>query len=275
MSLDSSLPVKNSLAYIYWASFLIAILTMAGSISGFLYRDQVYPSEELVTTFVPNDVVNLSIGLPILLGSMWATRHNKLMGLLFWTGALFFGVYNSIAYVYALPVSWIFLLHLTLVALGVYTLIALVARIQGEDVRQRLRGAVHEKISAGVVLGFGILFLLRVFLVIGGALINGEALARTEMAPNISDLLIAPAFIVVGIALWKEKAFGYVGGLGLLFQASMLFVGLILFMLLQPLLTTASFAAIDVLIVSAMGLICFVPFGLFIRGVVRSGGKGT
>jgi len=37
------------------------------------------------------------------------------------------------------------------------------------------------------------------------------------------------------------------------------------------LLTTAPFALADVVVVSVMGLICFVPFGLFVRGVVSKG----
>jgi hypothetical protein len=62
-----------------------------------------------------------------------------------------------------------------------------------------------------------------------------------------------------------------VAGLGLLFQASMLFVGLVAFLLLRPLLSTVPFDLGEVLVVAVMGLICFVPFGLFVRGVLRGG----
>jgi hypothetical protein len=58
--------------------------------------------------------------------------------------------------------------------------------------------------------------------------------------------------------------------LGLLFQASMLFIGLIAFLLIQPVLTDAPFSLTDVLVVAVMGLVCFVPFGLFVRGVTAS-----
>jgi hypothetical protein len=43
---------------------------------------------------------------------------------------------------------------------------------------------------------------------------------------------------------------------------------LIAFLLLQPILTTAPFALADVVVVFVMGLICFIPFGLFVRGVL-------
>lgn len=270
-----NLPIRGNLALIYASSFLIAILMAVVSVSGLLFRDILYPTDELVRTFVPNDVVNLLIGLPILLGSMWSAWRGKLMGLLFWTGALFFGLYNYIAYVFALPLSWAFLLHLALAMLSAYTLIGLVVSIDGEVVQQRLSGAVHEKIGGGVLAGFGMLFLLRVIGVVANALTTGGVIAETELAVNISDFFIGPAFVVVGIELWRRKALGYAVGLGLLFQASMLFVGLLIFLLLQPILTTAPFAVTDVIVILAMGLICFVPFVLFIRGVMASRGPST
>jgi hypothetical protein len=42
---------------------------------------------------------------------------------------------------------------------------------------------------------------------------------------------------------------------------------------LQPFLTDAPFALGDVIVLSIMGLVCFVPFGLFMRGVLRGGKK--
>jgi hypothetical protein len=70
--------------------------------------------------------------------------------------------------------------------------------------------------------------------------------------------------------LLRQQALGYVGGTGLLFLGSMLFVGLILFLLLQPLLTDAQFVLTDIIVTFVMGLICFIPFGFFLRGVIRS-----
>ena len=74
-----------------------------------------------------------------------------------------------------------------------------------------------------------------------------------------------------GVLLLRRRPLGYVGGLGLLFAASMLFVGLIIFLLLQPVLTAVPFTPIDVIVVAVMGLVCFIPFGLFARGVASKG----
>jgi hypothetical protein len=82
-----------------------------------------------------------------------------------------------------------------------------------------------------------------------------------------ADFLIAPAWIIGGILLWQRKPLGYVAGLGLLFQASMLFIGLIGILLLQPVLTGVPFDFVSAITVALMGLVCFIPFILYLRGI--------
>jgi hypothetical protein len=270
-TIDNRTHIKGNLSSIHASSILVAILMTIASIAGLVSRGTIYPTEELVQSFVPNDVVNLLIGLPILLGSMHLAWRGKLIGLLCWTGALFFIFYNYTAYVFAMPLNWAFPMHLILMMLSAYTLVALVAHIDGKAVQQRLDGSVPERLAGGILAGLGILFLLRVIGVLVGALTSGTPLAETELAVNIADFLTTPAWVIGGILLWKRKAFGYVIGLGLLFQGSMLFVALIIFLLLQPILTNAPFAIADVIVIFVMGLICFIPFGFFVRGVISNG----
>jgi hypothetical protein len=54
-------------------------------------------------------------------------------------------------------------------------------------------------------------------------------------------------------------------------QSSGLAVGWIALLLIQPRLTAAPTALADVAVVLGLGLICFVPFGPFVRGVVAGG----
>jgi hypothetical protein len=223
----NGLPLKVSLKLGYLFSLLIALFTAIASIATLMYPDRIYPTAELRQTFLANDVVNLFIGLPILLGSMWLARRGKLIGLLFWPG-------------------------------------------DGEVVKGRLAGHVPERLAGGVLIGFGILFMLRVFVVMAGSLSNQTPIAGSELGLLVADFIFSGALLIGGILLWRRQALGYVGGTGLLFQASMLFIGLIAFMILQPFLSDAPFLPLDVIVVFVMGLICFIPFALFLRGVVKS-----
>ena len=260
--------IKGNLSLIYVSSVIIAILMIIASLAGLIYRATIYQTDELVQSFIPNDVVNLFIGLPILLGSMWLTRRGKLVGPLFWMGALFFVFYNYIGYIFAVSLTWAFILYLSLTVLSIYTFIGLFINIDGESVAQRLTGTVPEKITGGVLAVLGLLFILRVIGVLTGAILNGTDVPGAELAVNIADFFITPAWVIGGIQLWRRQTLGYVTGLGLLFQGSMLFIALIIFLLLQPLLTSAPFAIVDVIVVFVMGLICFIPFGLFVRGAI-------
>jgi hypothetical protein len=96
--------------------------------------------------------------------------------------------------------------------------------------------------------------------------------ARSELATAVADLVIIPAWVAGGVLLWRRLAFGYVVGAGLLFQASMLFVGLLVFFVVQPVLTAVPFRAGDFVTILVMGLVCFIPFGLFVRGVLSREG---
>lgn len=69
--------------------------------------------------------------------------------LLCWPGALFFVTYTYIAYVFAMPMSWVFVLHLVLCRLSIGTLTGLVAGLDGENIRQRLGDKVSEKFAGG------------------------------------------------------------------------------------------------------------------------------
>ena len=268
---SAGLPVTRNLRFSYVMSLVIALLMALAAAAGLLYPARVYPTDDLLQSFVANDVVDLVIGVPILLGSMWYAQRGKLVGLLFWPGALMYVLYNHIAYVRAMPLSWALLLHMALVALSAYTTIGLVASVDSKLVQQRLSGAVPEKLAGGVLVGLGILFLLFVIGTTGAAILNQTPLAETELAVQVADTMIIPAWIMGGVMLWQRKALGYVTGAGLLFQGSMLFAGLIVVLLLQPILTQAPFALGDVIVISVMGLPCFVPFGLFVRGIVAKG----
>ena len=265
-----SLPIRRNLTPAYAISLVIAALMAIASFAGLLYQTIIYPTDELLQSFVPNDVVNLFIGLPILLGSMWLARRGKLIGLLFWPGALFYVFYTYIVYTYSMPLNAAFLLHLALVTLSAYTMIGLVASIDAKAVQNRLTGAVPERAGGGVLAGLGILFTVRVIAVLVNAIINQTPLAATELALNVADFMITPAWVIGGVLLWRRDAPGYVFGLGLLFQASMLFVGLIFVLILRPFITPAQFVLSDVLVITVMGMICFIPFAHFVRGAASN-----
>ena len=91
-----------------------------------------------------------------------------------------------------------------------------------------------ERLAGGVLAGLGTLFFLRGIIQLGSALFGMAAFGRPDLGVQVADVLITSAWIVGGMPLCRRRAFRYIGGVGVLFQASMLFVGLLVFFILQP-----------------------------------------
>lgn len=264
------LPVTRPLTWDYAVALLVALLTAVASLAGLLLPETVYPTAALREAFFANDLVNLFIGLPILLGSLWLARRGVLIGLLFWPGALFYGLYNYLVYLMGMPLNAMFPFYLLLVTLSIYATIGVVASIDGRTVQQRVNGRVPQRVAGGVLALLGLIIILRSAAELTGSITSQTAVPAPTLALLVADFVVAPAWILGGVLLWRRRALGYVGGAGLLFQASMLFIGLLAIMILQPLMNGASFSLVDFVIVIAMSMICIVPFTLFVRGVARA-----
>jgi hypothetical protein len=261
------LPVTRHLTLAYVVSFLIAVIMAVASVAGLLYQAVIYPTDELLLSFAPSDWFNLLVGLPILLGSMWLARRGVLIGLLCWPGALFYVLYMYVPYVIGVPFNLLFLPYLVLVALSAYTLIGLVASIDGELVRQRLTGAVPARASGGILTGLAILIIVRQIAVIVTALTSQTPVATPELSSWIADFTLAvPLLLVSGILLWRRQALGYVAGAGLLLGYGVLALSLIPFFVLQARYTASPVDVTGMVAVLVMAALCFIPFAFFVRG---------
>jgi hypothetical protein len=246
-------------------SIVVVGLVTVLSLAGLLFPMATYSNEEVRQSFVANDLLNLLIGVPALLGTLWLIRRAKLFGLLGMPGAMFYVTYNSIAYATAVPFTWSFYLHLVLIILSVATIFLIFSSVDGTAVQERLQGRVAERFGAGALMGLGALFFLRTI----AEFFDGTT-GIAEFGVLVADGLTTPFWILGGLFLWRKQPLGYISGAGLLFQASMLFVGLLAFFILQPFITNVPTPLMDFVVILVMGLVVFIPFGLFLRGLVSS-----
>lgn len=263
-SVPTGQPFKPGLRRAAFLSLVAALLMTLGSIAGLLFPTTLYPTADARQSYIANDVVNLVIGLPILLGCLWSAQRGRLVGLLLWPGALLYVAYNAIAYIFGRPFDAFAIAYGALVLLSAIIIADLVRNTDAQAVQAQLADAVPEKTTGGVLLLFGILFLFRAISLLAG----GGSLPLSEIGVSIADLVLSLLWIAGGVLLIRKKALGYASGLALLFAASMLFVGLIIFLLLRPLLSEIPFDAVELITVAIMGLVCFIPFGLFSRGLM-------
>lgn len=264
MTNTNQLPITRSLSIAYTLSLIVAILMAIVSLAGLLFPSTIYPTADVRSSSIPTDAVNLLIVLPALLGSMALARRGRLIGLLLWPGALLIVIYHYIAFAVGALISWQLVPYVALVALSVYAIASLLASIDSVAVRQQLKDTVPARFSGGMLAAMGILFVALV-----AQNLADPAATTPEKATAVADLALIPALVIGGVLLWRKQPLGYVAGAGLLFLASMLFVGLLIYFILQPLLTGVPFPVDDFVVIAVMSLVGFAPFGLFMRGVVR------
>lgn len=251
---------------------LIAGLGMAGaSLAGLLLQNSLYPTDELRHSFLANEVVNLIIGLPALLASLWLWRRGQLAGLLLWPGALLYILYNYLAYLIGIPFGWLFPIYLILVGLSAYLFFFLLSVINQASIPEQLAGVAPVKTAGSVLVGLGALFLLRALGMIVTASLDQMALPRSDIGVLAADMLLSLIWIAGGVSLLRRRPLGVALGLGLLYSGSMLFIALIVFILLGPALTGTPLAWMDVIVVLLMGMVCFIPFYVYLKRVLSKG----
>jgi len=261
------LPVRFNLRILYLLSLFIALLVTTVSVIGVIYQKSIYPTETLSNSFVPNDIVNMIAGLPLLLISLWLTWRGKLIGLLCWPGAIFYMLYVYFPYLICVPFNFLFLPYLILFSLCIYTLIWIIVSIDGNVIIKYLSDVVLAKISGGILIGLSVLIIIRQTGLIINALINKTLVEQQELALWITDFAIgSPAMFIGGFFLWKKKPLGYVVGPGLLIVYGILSLGLIPFLAIQSHLKNTSLDLSAIVILIVMAVICLIPFSFFVRG---------
>jgi hypothetical protein len=264
------LPLRHSLAPFYALSLLVAVLAAAAALAGLLYPGAAYPTADLRRDLGALDVVSLSLALPALLLCLWLARRGSLVGLLCWPGALLQVLYLYVIYLLAMPYTWLLLLHLALAVLSFYALLGLLAAIDAQAVARALAGRVPVRLAAASLAGQGLLNFVFVLGAILYPLSLGAQTTAASLANHVIDLFITPAWVIAGVLLWRRRPFGYVAGLAVLFQGSLLILAAVI-LVLTPAVGVAGAVPVAsplvrIAVTLGFGLVCFIPFALFARG---------
>lgn len=260
--------VRYDLRLAYLVSIAIAIVMTVVSVAALVDFERVYPGVDvkLLPLFVGQDALNLTVGLPVLLGSMWLARRGVLVGLLLWPGALFYVLYDYGYYVLGAPFNVFFLPYIALMTLSAYAMIGVVVSIDAAVVRARVADAVPARLIGGFLAGLALLFTTLWSTITVSALASGVPLDMVPRVVTIMDLTIQlPALLVGGILLIRRHALGYVVAAGLLLQAAAYLIGLSAITVLTEVLTQASFDPVAVLPGIVVGAIGLVFVGMFVR----------
>ena len=264
---SNPLPIKGNYAIYLKMTWMIAAAMLISAISSLIFKSAIYPTDELIRSFLANDIVNILIGIPVMIIPIRLVKSNKLIGLLVWLGALLFALYNYLIYLLSLPFSFAYILYLLIILLSGIVLYQLLKNMDSKVIKSSISKAISNRWISGLLIMFGLMFLSRAAMQIGNHLLGQAHLPITEIALNSADIVFSLVWISCGIALLRRKPLGYVTSLGLLYQLSMLFIGLILVLIIQPIIMNEPLPIVDLIVLATMSLIVIVPFFIFVKAL--------
>lgn len=267
---SQDLPLEANKGLVLNLSITVAVLMTLISGLGFLLPNVFYPTPGLLENYLANDIVNIILGLPLFIIALVFIRRGKLLGLLLLPGALIYVIYNYVGYALGRSWNWIAMINLALVVLSLISLVLLLKVIDHQAVIEKLKGYVGEKVAGWILVVFGLAFIALAVSTIITGIQEGTIPPLGENAVSVADIVVSLVWVSGGILLLRNNPLGFSTGLGLLVAASFLFLGLVLFFFIAPLVAGRAFDWIEVSTVLALGLICFIPTGLFWRGIARS-----
>ena len=270
---SARLPIRHDLSLAYASSvavaLLMAVVSVVGIASSRLYDGGLQPGHPMVSR--GGDGANLLVGLPILLGALWLMRRGSIVGLLLWPGALFYVSYTYGLYVVAAPLNALFLPYVLLVTLSVYTLIAILAAINGDSVRKRL-ASLPARLLGGVLVVVGALAIAGLTWQVIGGLVGTTPTEPAIGTPAIAvDFIVGSAPLVIGgVLLWRRQSLGYVTAAGLLLVSAAGGVAFALGGVFEGLLTGAVIDAWAITIHLVIAAVACAFLAVYVRGAARA-----
>jgi hypothetical protein len=160
-----------------------------------------------------NDVVTLTVGLPLLAISTWLAFRGSLRGRLLLTGTLGFFLYTYMSMSMLTSYNALFLVYVALFSLSLYAFILSMMAFDLEDLPRHFSERLPRRWIAGLMFLVGGFLLLAWLGRIVPPLLQGETPAlenTTTLVIQAMDLgLIMPLAILAGVLLLRRSAWGY------------------------------------------------------------------
>jgi hypothetical protein len=138
-------------------------------------------------------------------------------------------------------------------------------------IRMKLQGKVPVRKAGWIILAMGAAILVFQCVSIVRSFSIPDMVERIVIAQWIEDLVIGvPALLLSGVLMIKRSPFGYLAGTSILLLPGVLFISLVPVMIAEGILSGTPVNIVDLLIVTISSLICLIPLGMFIWGILKA-----
>jgi hypothetical protein len=200
-------------APVYWSTNILIVLLIASSLCGLLLGGRGFYAADPTTLpqLYGQDIISLAIGLPILLTSMHLVQKGATKGYLLWMGMLFYFAYSYYFYVVGVKFNAMFLGYIAIVALSLYSLITLLAKIEPETIPNHFTKTIPTRPIAAFFLFMAGLFIVLWIGITLSHLNAGSTLPTIQRSViGLDGMVLLPLMLIGGWQFWYKRNWGYV-----------------------------------------------------------------
>ena len=242
----------------------LSVLFFGQSVIGITLSDQIYPTKELMDSFVTNDIINLVIGIPLIIASLYFALHDKKIGFPGLIAFILLVNYTAISYGIAIHSIYAIVMSSITFILGFATF-AITVNYGTLEELQYSKPFKHPLIHSIILIAFGFLFIIRAIISFFDASLSDSALGVC-----VADIVISLYWLFAAYRTITKETCGASYSVASYLHGGIMFVGLIFYMLIQPLLTDNPFVLTDFVVILFMSLILIIPMILQIKSFYRS-----
>ena len=181
-----------------------------------IYGKGIYQNDSiaLVSQGIPQDIVTLIVGVPLLLISLIFARKGLLKGRLLLTGTLGYFLYTYISYTFLLMYNSFFLIYVALMSASFFAFVLAMLSIDIKELKSSFNPQLPVKLIGGFQIFIGVALLFLWLGRIVPSLINKTIPFGLEhyttLVIQAMDLgFIVPTAILSGILIIYRSPFGY------------------------------------------------------------------
>ncbi len=259
-------------------SALIAMLAIVAAGSG-LFWNGLYKNDTKsgAAQEQGNDLVTLTLCVPLLLASAYFAAKGSLRGRLIWTGMLFYFLYTYAMMAFMSAYNQLFLVYVAIYSLSLYTLGASLLTMDAEKVKESLADAPVKATAAFMFLVS--LTLTAMWLgTIVPPLLSGQKPALLETYTTLviqaMDLgILVPLVLITGTLLLTRNAWGYALASIILIKGATYGTAVLMMALFQVLNGIEAFVPFILALLALVA--CAVGLNIAFYGKMKTGAAGS
>lgn len=206
----------HNLGPAYLLSGALAVVVLIAALAGLLIPDLFRDPAMSVGNARGTNLVMLTVALPAVVASMLLAARGSLRAQIVWLGGLAYLLYNAVPFAFAMAFNRLFLLYIAALSLALWSLVALLMRVDLERLGASFTPATPVRAIAAYLLAMTALFALAWLRDIIPAIVANTtpaSLNGTDMLTNWVQVLdlgfTLPLCALAAIWLWQRRSWGY------------------------------------------------------------------